>query len=95
MEIGKVLITNTIQDLIINHKIRVQDLVKSCIKMELNDFGDICEEDREYQWNCLYKYGDTGDQMLGVYYSKGIKYWIINADSSIGRCTTIMLPDEY
>lgn len=90
--------TSGVESLIGEGTIKDSDLILSFNKFILNDWGVLCDEDKEFQMELLknpkakYK-----DRFMGVYIINEKKIWIISDyDCSIKKLViTILLPEEY
>lgn len=95
MKIGNVYCTRGIYELIEERAINIEDIIKAIDSLSQCDYGSLCESDVKFQNDCLEKYGDTGDLIMGVYFSNKTKFWLTNQDTEMGRTTTVLLPEEY
>ena len=90
-ELGKIVITYCIKNLIDSNTCFVYFLYRSLERYKNCDWGDTCDED----WHVNNEAINNGDRILAVYTSQniGITIWIITeSDRSV---TTILLPEEY
>lgn len=95
MKIGNVYCTKGIYELIEERAINIEDIIKAIDSLSQCDYGSLCENDVKFQNDYLEKYGDTGDLIMGIYFSNKIKFWLTNQDTEMGRTTTVLLPEEY
>lgn len=67
-------------------------MIRSLIRHNKGDWGDVCEEDRQLNDDAL----QNGSRLLSVYHDEkrgGEKFYIITEwDRSV---TTVLLPEEY
>lgn len=95
MKIGNVYCTRGIYELIEERAINIEDIIKAIDSLSKCDYGSLCESDVKFQNDYLEKYGDTGDLIMGIYFSNKTKFWLTNQDTEMGRTTTVLLPEEY
>ena len=95
-ELGRVVMTSGIRDLIENDPERVV-MIDTCLRRHgSGDFGNICDDDRELNEDAIRRELDGErytDSIMSVYDIYGEEIWIITEwDRSV---TTILTPDEY
>lgn len=90
-EVGKVVYTCGIANLLENEKIERQEILGCLYRHATGDWGNLCEEDKQANEDAL----KHGDRILSSYEigKDKTKIWIITEwDRSY---TTILLPEEY
>lgn len=71
-------------------KIPKTEVLLAIQRHALQDWGDVCEEDRLANEEAL----EEGNRLLSVYHSSsGEKFWIITEWNR--SATTVLLPEEY
>ena len=94
----RVVMTNGINYLIESGEFKDKDLMSSLLKFHSDDWGILCNEDKEFQ-NELLKNPNSKyeDIFMGVYMINKHKIWIMSEyDYSIkSLLITILLPEEY
>lgn len=94
----RVVMTNGVNYLIEEGEIQDTDLMSILLKFTSNDWGILCNEDKEVQ-NELLKNPNSKyyDRFMGVYMINENKVWIISEyDYSIkSLLITVLLPEEY
>lgn len=88
VKLGKLLITTGASE-----KLDMEDVISSLIKHQQGQWGDIPLSDALSNLDSL----EHGGRVMSVWYSRGVRYWIITEPSEVPGCTvtTILLPDEY
>lgn len=91
IELGNVVMTSGVNNLVNEEKITMQDIVKCVARHSNCDFGELNSDDVELQnYNIE---NNIEDRVMSIYKINEIKLWIITEwDRSY---TTILLPDEY
>ena len=94
----RVVMTNGVNYLIESGEFKDKDLMSALLKFHSDDWGILCNEDKEFQ-NELLKNPNSiyEDRFMGVYMINGHKIWIMSEyDYSIkSLLITILLPEEY
>lgn len=94
----RVVMTIGINDLIERKVLSQKDLFLNLGKFINNDWGILCDEDKEFQDELVKNPNSKKyERFMGVYLINEIKIWIIREyDYSIDSLIfTILLPDEY
>ena len=88
--IGQTLVTNGVNDLIMDDKDFADFVGKSFVRHVNGDWGDLCEEDKEMNEDAL----ANGERLFSKYnYNDDVSIYIITEwDRSY---TTILFPEEY
>lgn len=94
----RVVMTNGVNYLVERGEIQDKDLLSALLKFNSDDWGILCNEDKEFQ-NELLKNPNSKyeDRFMGVYMINENKIWIMSEyDYSIkSLLITILLPEEY
>lgn len=94
----RIVMTNGVNYLIESGKFKDEDLMLALLKFHSDDWGILCNEDKEFQ-NELLKNPKAKyqDRFMGVYMINQNKIWIMSDyDYSIKKIViTVLLPEEY
>ena len=89
MKSKQIVVTRKVSDLMNSNEKFSQEVENSMLRYLVNDWGDLCDEDKEYNDIAL----KEGERILASYQTSQGKIWIITEwDRSV---TTILFPDEY
>ena len=94
----RVVMTNGINYLIESGEFKDKDLMSALLKFHSDDWGILCNEDKEFQKELLKNPNSKyEDRFMGVYMINKHKIWIMSEyDYSIkSLLITILLPEEY
>ena len=90
--------TSGVDSLVKEGVIKDKDILIAVSKFTSNDWGGLCDEDKEFQIELLKNPNSKyEDRFMGVYMINEIKIWIMSEyDYSIKSLIyTILLPEEY
>lgn len=90
--------TSGVDSLVKEGAIKDKDILIALSKFTSNDWGVLCDEDKEFQIELLKNPNSKyEDRFMGVYMINEIKIWIMSEyDYSIKSLIyTILLPEEY
>lgn len=94
----KMFMTSGVDSLVKEGVLERKDILIALSKFTSNDWGILCDEDKEFQ-NELLKNPKSKyvDRFMGVYMINEIKIWIMSEyDYSIKELIyTVLLPEEY
>ena len=95
---AKIIMTKGVNSLIESGEFKDKDLMSALLKFHSNDWGILCNKDKEFQNELLLiPNSEYTERFMGVYMIHNIKIWFFREyDYSIDTfLITILLPEEY